>query len=165
MKKALLISGLTLLTLFTLSACNNEKQEELNTETILDNELLSAAVSYRDVNKCAMIVDEGKKVECQEVVAALGIIDMAVNVEDKSLCSQINISRYKSACVSSVESEMERTRIMKEKEAYVQGLADKAGEYISEGDLEGCKSLADANYRQMCEAAIQNVITEPVEEE
>jgi hypothetical protein len=164
MKRTLLISGISLIAVFALTACFSEQKEELTTETILDNELLSAAVSYRDVNKCAMIANAEKKAECNEVVNSLGIIDMAVSAEDKSICSQINLPKYKSACVSSVESETERTRIMKEKETYIQGLADKAGKYISEGNLEGCKSLADANYRQMCEAAIQNVVAEPVEE-
>lgn len=147
--------GMTGIAMFSGCSFLDGVTDSPTADTILDAELFSSAANYRDVAKCDLLINKEKSEECKNIVDALLLTDSAVNYEDVSFCKKISLSRYKQACSSMVGSESERTKLMKEQERHAQNIADQASKFIREGNLEGCKTLPDENFRLMCEINIK----------
>ena len=151
------LTGLVVLSGCSLSGDNQKSKEYVapTADTILDDELFSDAIQGRSLLKCNMIADATKKSECTVVIESFKFTYEALAGGDVKLCKKIELPRYRELCELEVKANENAAIDSEKEEARVQGEADKVSELIQKGDLEGCKTLADANFRGMCEANIK----------
>lgn len=167
MKTKFLLIGAIAFTAIILSGCfwqeekedekTDQKQEEINADSILDNRLFNEAITVLSPKPCEEVKASSKKEECKASVESLALMELAVQKKDKTVCKQIALPRYAAVCESGVnqaiaDADKEKTALAEEQKQ--QKLAE---EIFKSKDIEKCKQLQD-NYRMACEENIINAL-------
>lgn len=143
MKNKIFAIGAVIIFAGIFTGCAPEKTDEINADTVLDNEIYKQAVESQNLADCGKILNEEKKKECEAVVEGLNLTDQAVENVDNSICGKITIDRYKENCEALVGHEEAIANI---EEAKVE-IGQKA---IGEKDHSLCNELLDENYKSEC---------------
>lgn len=154
--KKLLIPTISVLFLAACGAANApaDAPVEVNSDTVLDDNLFQEATSSKNLAKCDEILDSGKKEECKMVVNSFLITADAVAKLDGSLCKEITDGRYKENCENLVNDTIadkgeyeKKLEDAKKLEEEVLAIESKA---IQNGDADICNDITDSNQKYSC---------------
>ncbi len=159
MKKVLSLSVLTIALVTLLSGCALldkilPEEDQVDAETVLNDEYYKLAVEYGDVAKCEMITDGSMTSECLDVVEAMLLTDQARAEMDASLCDAIALPKYADNCKEEVEALIAYEEKDAEVSAFYKTQAELVDSLIKDGNLNGCDQVKDENYKLDCVAAI-----------
>lgn len=160
--KKLLIPTILALFLTACGAANSPTDAplEVNSDTVLDDQLFQEATSANDLAKCEAIADSTKKDECKMVVQSFLTTAEAVAKLDASLCKDITEERYRENCESSIDTAIEdKEALAKAAEEAVkksEEVSEIGNKAINEGDADICDAIEDQNQKYSCR---YNVIT------
>ncbi len=159
MKKSLLFLSLASLIAISLNACGQAETPvtPLDADKILDNQIYEDAVSTLNADRCSNIKDEAVKSECSKAVTGLNLTNEAMEKLDKSICSKIELERYKENCNTEVENKIAESKISEEKKSFYEEQNALAEKYYNEDNLEGCAEIEDETFRKQCE---DNILTQ-----
>lgn len=151
MKTKFLIIALAIFSAIALTACFGQKEEtppqskqqETNSDTILDNKLFEDAAVLNDASKCDIIKSAAKKEECKTVLTNFDLIGRAKDAKDKSLCGQIKLERYRTVCETDVDK-----AIAEEKEEETKQLTEQ--EAVEQQNPAICDKISDLNQQATC---------------
>jgi len=154
MKKSLI--ALMLITAFTFSGCTlfqedglklQEPLTDVSGDTVLDNQIFTAATNALDVKRCDEIKNTAKKEECKVTVNNILLSSDAFNKLDKSICSKIANERYKESCVKAVEDKINSDNKNNKQEEMRLSAEQEA---INKGDATLCNEITDAGQKNSC---------------
>lgn len=145
-------------TVAIFSACNNSntdtKTELSLADRLLDEQLYAEAIATQNAEKCAKIAAKDLQKECANVVDALTITEKALTDNDKKICGQIELKRYRENCEAQVlaaieakEAKAKRVETDKKLEEQIRNTETKA---INNGDPDLCNSIEDENQKYTC---------------
>lgn len=164
MKTKFLIIGAIALTAIILSGCfwqegkeekkPEQKSEEINADTILDNKLFEDAVSSNDASRCEEIKSSVKKGECKITLQSLDLMRKAAELKDKSLCSQIKLERYKTTCEINIVKLIAAEKAEQEKEEELKKQDEERlkteQEAVEQQNPAICDKISDLNHKSTC---------------
>lgn len=123
---------------------------EVNSDTVLDDQLFQEATNANDLAKCDEIANSTKKDECKMVVQSFLTTAEAVAKLDASLCEDITEERYKENCEKGVTSKIEHEKAIKEIENKDKERLTIEIEATEKGDPKICESIEDENQMYSC---------------
>jgi len=155
MKKFLAI---LLLATLVLSGCSLfEKKEtalqatqEVNADSILDNQIYEQAVLNKDAGSCDEVLNAATKEECKKVVDALILTDKAVQKMDDSYCEDIKLERYAKNCEELVEGNIEREEENEKAIEQDENNLEIEQQAVDKGDATLCDGITEESRKNAC---------------
>ncbi len=132
-----------------------QMQPAQNSDELLDQQLfISATQGGAGQEACDQISDEALKNDCSQVVAAGAITSEALEKMDTSLCSDIELERYETACVTAIEKEEMREQeallAAQQREEMMAEVNRISSEAKEKDDESLCAQIADENHKNSC---------------
>lgn len=144
MKRLLIpISALFLAACGAANAPVTDAPTEVNSDTVLDDQLFQEATSGSNLAKCDEIIDSTRKDECKMVVNSFLITTDAVAKLDKSLCEDIDDGRYQENCENRVNEIITKN----EEDERTLGIEEEA---LKLKDANICNEIKDQNQIYSC---------------
>ncbi|MFA6521344.1 MAG: hypothetical protein WCT53_03110 [Candidatus Gracilibacteria bacterium] len=154
MKKSLI--ALMLITAFTFSGCTlfqedglkpQEPVTDVSGDTVLDNQIFTAAYNALDIKRCDEIKDTAKKEECKVTVSDTLLSNDAFNKLDKSICNKIANARYKDSCIKAIEGKINSDNASIKQDGERLSAEQEA---IKKGDANLCDAIKDEGQKNSC---------------
>lgn len=127
---------------------------EVNSDTVLDDQLFQEATSSNNLAKCDEIAAAAKKDECKMVVQSFLTTEEAVAKLDASLCKEIADGRYKENCENRVNDTLadkgEYEKKLEDAKKLEEEVLAIEAEAIQKGDADICNNITDQNQKYSC---------------
>ncbi len=149
MKKTISLLIALSLSVFIAVACTSsqssetDQSENLNSDTVLDNQLFKEATSSNSMEECDQILDKGLKEECKMTVESSVLTNQAVEEMDKSICDGIQLNRYKENCNNKTQEAIDDQNRAEE----IISIGEKA---IETENADICNDIEDENVKASC---------------
>lgn len=147
-------------TVAIFSACNSSKPDaktELSiADRLLDEQLYEEAIGAQNGEKCSKIAAKDLQKECANVVDALKITEKALTDNDKKICGQIELERYRENCEAQVEESTAQIEKEKNLEKEVVNNNEIDSRARTQDNEKLCEEIIDENQKNAC---YYNVLT------